>query len=250
MNAARLILLAGLLALASCRSSGDRLEVPTPKKGEYVAMRLNSVFAANVNHIFLGGYLTRLDGSTEGVLLMSQDRGQSWSRIGGETYPMVGFMVQAIHFNDPVRGWIAGVRVRQGETIPVVLKTTDGGGHWRETEIPETRAAVVESLRNLDFDSDRIGSVEVVFQEEGADDLTGNVYLTRDGGRNWTLGDFGGNPSETVTDPAEMFFSEAQGYRILPPIEDGIQILEYTGSAGKNWVPRAQLSIAQFDLFY
>ncbi|MCA9320872.1 MAG: hypothetical protein KDB53_09065 [Planctomycetes bacterium] len=240
----------GIFGTTSCRSTGDRLEVPTPARAEFVAQRISCVFATGVEHVILGGYLTRLDGDVEGLILASTDGGRAWRRLGSETHPMRGLIIQSIHFNDALRGWLGGVRVQDGQTIPVLLRTEDGGGHWREAEVPETRAAVVVSVSELKFETDEEGSLLVVFQEESAEDLTANQYFSRDAGRSWTLGDFMTDPDAQVTDPGAMFVTQAQGYRIQPPLENGTQVLEYTGSSGDYWIPRAQLGLTQFDLYY
>ena len=243
-------LVVATLVVMGCESSGERLIVPTPRADAYVAMRLTCLYAVSADDVIVGGFLTPLDGGVEGILLRTRDRGVTWRRIGSETHPFTGFVPQSIHFNDALRGWVSGIRNRRGETIPSVLRTDDGGGHWREAEIPESRAAVVTNVSELRFTSDRDGTVHVVFFEADVSKLTANVYETRDGGRNWILADFARDSDEGVTDPAEMFLSDLQGYRIEPPLENGTQVLSFTASSGKVWVPLSQFHVSQFPQFY
>ena len=76
------------------------------------------------------------------------------------------------------------------------------------------------------------------------------VYKTQDGGRNWVIDDFARSADDGLTDPAFISFSEKQSYRIRRPLENGTQILEYTATGGRTWVPVSQFHISQFSQFY
>lgn len=245
-----LIAVFAFLLPCGCKSSGERLIVPTPFADQFVDLELTCIHATSVNDVVIGGLLTPVDGGVEGILLRTSDAGQTWRRIGSETHEFDGFIPQAIHFNDRRRGWVSGVRARRAETIPAVLRTQDGGGHWFEREIPESRSAVVTNVSELQFENDLDGKVNVVFFPENSDAPSANIYRTRDGGRNWVIEDFASGADEGLTDPAVINFSEKQAYRIGRPLENGTQVLDYTANGGKTWVPVSQFHISQFSQFY
>ena len=236
--------------LFGCESSGDRLHVPVPSADRYVAMELTSLHATSSRDLVVGGVLTTVDGDLEGILLRSADGGTSWRRMGAMTYPFEGFLPQTIYFNDLLRGWVSGLRVRRGETIPVVLRTDDGGGHWREAEIPESRAAVVVSAAELFFESDGAGEVQVTYMDEDTGATRTNLYESRDGGRSWILGKFMDEKEPQISDPSRFFYTEKEGFRLDPPLANGTQILHFTGSGGETWVPRCQFHLSQFSQYY
>lgn len=240
-----------ILATAACRSDGDRLKVPTPDSDQFVAMRLTCLYSNDIDDIVIGGYLTRIDGSTEAILLRTENGGERWARIGSETFNFSDFTPKTIHYNDALRGWVAGVRSVDGITLASILRTDDGGGHWRESIVPHSRAVTVTELTDLRFDSDDIGFVTVHFVE-GADAVEkADVYATTDAGKSWVIKDFGDPKADGPTDTAEIFVSEAEGFRLdLVPLENGTQILYFTGTRGQTWVPKAQFHLSQLPTYY
>ncbi len=248
MRIARRATMALILALATflgACGTGERFEVPVPDRGAYTDLTMNSVYATSANTVFVAGVLTKVDGSFEGIILGSQDGGKNWRRLGTRNFPFEGFMPQALHFNDALRGWVSGIRVRNAVSSAVVLRTEDGGAHWLEADIPESKASVVASTSELRFESDTTGTVHVFFLDGESEKFLENVYESRDAGRHWDLRDFKQSPGENVTDAAEIFVSPDRGFRLQRPMLNGTQILEYTGSQGKSWLPASQFHIDQ-----
>jgi photosystem II stability/assembly factor-like uncharacterized protein len=234
---------------AGCRSDGDRLEVPTPDENTYVAMRLTCLNATAPEHVVVAGYLSRVDGRVEGVVLRTETGGDTWQRVGSETFNFESFILQCLHYNDALRGWAAGVRTVDGVTYPTVIRTSDGGGHWRESLVPHPRGELVSDLADLAFENDATGQVTVHFIGSTGEMLA-NVYQTNDGGANWVIKDFEDPSSKGPTDPAEIFVSDTQGFRLDPPLANGTQVLQFTGTKGKSWVPRCQFHVSQLLSYY
>lgn len=239
-----------LIALGGCLGDGERLEVPTPVRQEYTDLRLTCVTAPSPHDVIAGGWLDRTDGGVEALLVRTRDGGRTWRRLGVETWPVTGAIVQDVHFNDRLRGWAAGVRATESGPRPFVARTEDGGGRWRESEIPEPRAAVVSHVRDLDFSNDDIGIVELVYADSETGQLVGNRYRTQDGGRTWLLDGFLASLDEEIPDQALDWVSEAEAWRIDAPDPHGVQTLWSTVSAGTIWTPTTRFHVSRFDDFY
>jgi len=241
--------LGAFLALTACRS-GDRLVLPTPDPQHYVGMRLTCLNATSPDHVVTAGYLTDIGGNVETILLRSESGGDKWQRVGSETFNFEHLVPQAVLFADTLRGWMAGIRVIDGQTLPLVLRTEDGGGHWRESLIPHDRSTTVTELTDLRFESDDIGFVTVHFVPEGSTESRVNVYTTADGGRHWVIKDFTDPSPLGPTDTAEIFVSENEGFRLALPLENGTQVLYFSGTKGQTWVPRSQFHLSQLLSYY
>ncbi|MCB9831371.1 MAG: hypothetical protein H6807_02775 [Planctomycetes bacterium] len=243
-------MICALAILVACESSGDRLEVPVPPAERYVAMDLNSLHATSPRDLIVGGYLTDVDGAIEGILLRSTDGGEHWRRIGAMTYDFRNFLPQALHFNDLRTGWVTGIRLRRGETLPVVLRTEDGGGHFRDVEIAAGRDSVVLNVGDIEFSSDLAGEVSVTVEDVETSSIVTNVYETRDGGRSFVIGSFKDRASGSTRDPGQSFVSPKEGFRLLRPLENGTQVLEFTADGGASWVAVSQFQVSQFAQYY
>ena len=243
-----LILLVGILA-TGCRT-GRRLEVPTPATEDFRRMELTAVHALSEDVLYVCGWLDRHDGGSEGLILRSDDAGAHWRRVGAETARMDGFVPQALAFADARRGWVAGVRVGETGTNAVVLRTTDGGGHWRERAIAVPRAEFVSHLQSLSFDNDDVGRVEVVYLDAETGAYAANRYRTQDGGRHWIVSAFRDVADDEVVDGAWHDISDSQAYRLRPLDADGVQVLEFSASAGKTWRRVAEFHVSRFAEFY
>ncbi|MEE9392541.1 MAG: hypothetical protein V3W41_08550 [Planctomycetota bacterium] len=243
-------LLATFWLVAGCQGTGDRLEVPTPSADRFAGMTLSCLYATSINHIVAGGWLDGKDGSVEAIIVRSWNGGKTWKRIGSETWDQRDFIVQNLHFNDRIRGWASGLRILETGPVATVARTEDGGGHWRESVIPESRASFVSNTRELVFVTDSVGAVEIVFEDHDTGEFLANVYTTSDGGRNWIIDSFKEQAEDDITDPAISFFSESQGYRLSSPNEDGVQTVEYTVTKGETWVVVASLHLQRFSEFY
>ncbi|MFT7619497.1 MAG: photosystem II stability/assembly factor-like uncharacterized protein [Planctomycetota bacterium] len=250
MSKLRCLVVFAVLACSGCDSTGDRLEVPIPDQDRYVAMELSCIHATSSKDVVVGGFLTDVDGGLEGIVLQTTDAGKNWRRIGALTFPFEGFLPQTVYFNDLLRGWVSGIRVRRGETIPSVIRTENGGGHWRESQIPENRAAIVVAASELLFESDEFGEVHVSYQDLATGLPRINLYETRDGGKNWVLGKFIDEVKPKISDTARFFITDQEGFRLEPPLPNGTQVLNFTGSAGEAWIPLCQFHVSQFAQFY
>ncbi len=244
------LIVVAMCLLSSCQSDGDRLLVEVPRGDMFVDMNLTSVHATSSQNLIVGGFLTTVDDEIEGILLRTSDGGLSWRRIGSMTFPFRGFLPQTVYFNDLLRGWVSGIRIRDGQTIPSVLRTDDGGGHWRETLIPENRAAIVLGATELLFESDEVGVVQVAYQDLKTGLPRVNLYETRDGGRNWVLGQFMDAEQPKISDTGRFFFTEKEGFRLDDKLANGTQVLQYTASGGEIWVPQSQFHLSQFPQYY
>lgn len=242
-----IVLLTALLG--SCRT-GTRLEVPTPEESEFTRLELSSVFALSEDNVYVCGWLDRADGGVEGLILRSDDAGAHWRRVGAETMPMIGLMPQTLHFADARRGWVAGVRVSETGTNAVVLRTADGGGHWRERTIAEPRAEFISHLEGLAFQNDLEGSIQVVYVDSDTEALVANSYRTQDGGRQWIVDAFRDDVDSDSMDGAWHDFSVDQSYRLAAPDQDGVQALEFSSSAGQSWRRVSLFHISRFAEFY
>ena len=170
------------LALAGCRSAGPHLVVPLPDVADYSDLHFVSLNATSPSHVFIAGFLVLQDGTPEACMLMTRNSGKSWRRVGADTHDFTGFLPQDIQFNDRLRGWVSGVRIVDGATIPVVIRTDDGGGHWRESFLAQDRSGVVLGARDLHFDSDETGRVAIHYVEATGKKELVNIFSTKDGG--------------------------------------------------------------------
>jgi ELWxxDGT repeat protein len=107
--------------------------------------------------------------ATGGVILNSDDNGQTWQKINSG----VGYDFGRVQFTDSKTGYIMG-------QAPPILKTEDGGNTWFPLAwLPQPQYA--SSLSNMYFVSASVGYVVT----------TGNAYnpssifKTTDGGRSW-----------------------------------------------------------------
>lgn len=121
-----------------------------------VTTTLNDVyFADNQNGWAIGD---------NGIIVNTTDGGQNWtSQTSGTTEKL-----RAVFFIDANTGWIAG-----GLNTKTILKTTDGGSNWLDI----TPANISNNqLRDIAFADANTGWVIA----------SDSIYLTTDGGDNWT----------------------------------------------------------------
>lgn len=113
---------------------------------------------------------------TADALLRSEDGGVSWRRVPA-AHPGVPQFVSASE------GWLSGGGSGGGPP-PTVLVTADGGRTWRERTTP-CRGPLGFGLAVAPFAPG--GAWLVCFGQGGAGNQAKALYLTRDGGRTWTL---------------------------------------------------------------
>lgn len=124
--------------------------------------------------------------------------------------------------------WLAG-------TGGTVLRTTDGGAHWRNVSPP---GAADLQFRDVEAFDARHAVVLAIGENEAS-----RVYRTEDGGATWT-------ESFRNTDPAAFydclaFFDRRHGLAVSDPVDGRFRILS-TGDGGRTWqvLPNAGMPAA------
>ncbi|MFC9944921.1 WD40/YVTN/BNR-like repeat-containing protein [Streptomyces pratensis] len=125
--------------------------------------------------------------------------------------------------------WVAG----SGGTV---LRTTDGGRHWRDVS-PEGAAGL--EFRDIEA-FDRRRAVALAIGEGEAS----RVFRTGDGGRTWT--ESFRNPDERAFYDCLTFFDSRHGLAMSDPVDGKFRILS-TSDGGRNWrvLPDAGMPAAQ-----
>jgi hypothetical protein len=245
--------LAACFVLTACESPGPELKVPTPDPAHYAAVRLEACYAVSPADCWLVGELDRLDGRTEGLVLLSEDGGRQWRRFGGEHLDLVSVKPTIIHFVDRLRGFIGGRRITQdGAHRPVVLRTYDGGGHWLETALPLGDGVEVIDVHTLEFASDFEGYVSVMTKAAGETEVKETVYVTRDAARSFTVAEFRLTPRTPAAKRDESYVpaSASNGFRIRRSARPGVTICETTASGGADWMPVSEFSADYVATWY
>lgn len=126
--------------------------------------------------LYLTGNLHSVNATLFGLLLISPDRGKSWSdkRIRSAELDQVQFV-------DADHGWVSGVALDPLARNPFFLITQDGGKSWKPSEVFEDpRMAVITRFW---FDSANDGRM-VVDASQGKT-VRFERYETRNGGATW-----------------------------------------------------------------
>ncbi|WP_237536457.1 oxidoreductase, partial [Streptomyces sp. SID5785] len=130
---------------------------------------------------------------------------------------------------DRSTAWVAGT----GGTI---LRTTDGGGHWRDVS---PAAASGLELRDIEaFDARRAVALAI---GEGEDS---RIFRTQDGGATWT--ESFRNPDPKAFYDCVTFFDHRNGLAMSDPVDGRFRILS-TRDGGRSWrvLPAAGMPAAQ-----
>lgn len=133
--------------------------------------------------------------------------------------------------------WVAG-------TKGTVLRTSDGGGSWRNISPP---GAVAEGLELRDIEAFDARRAVVLAIGEGT---ASRVFRTADGGENWT--ESFRNPDPRAFYDCMTFFDTRHGLALSDPVDGKYRILS-TGDGGRSWhvlpsegMPAAQPGEAAF----
>lgn len=240
-----------LLGLAACGS--DPVEVPSPGPRNYRGMRPRAVSAVSSSEVYVAGSLIRRNGTPEGLILRSEDGGRTWQRTGFEFHDMQRVAFHSLHFTDRLRGWVGGVRVDDaGRTLPIVLRTVDGGNHWREASVPMDPGVIVTEVRGVRFSSDEKGALAINLLDPASGKLRQSVYATDDAGRSWHIVEdlYRGPPGKSDVDPGLSFIDKKTGFRLRPGTGEETTFVEVTGSGGRDWLPVHELSLAGLPGYY
>lgn len=244
---------AAACALTGCEYSGPHLEVPTPDPNRYAAVRLDACFAISPEDCWVIGEIDVAGGRPEGLVAVTEDSGRRWRRLVGEHVDLTDVKPTTIHFVDRLRGWIGGRRITpDGVHVPLVLRTYDGGGHWIENVLPMEPGLEIVDVHTLEFASDFEGYVSVMTKTAGETDPKETVYLTRDAGRSWTVGEFRLDPRTPAAKRSESFVpsSAANGFRVRRSARPGVTVVETTASGGNDWSPVAEFSPTYVPTWY
>ncbi|QNS03136.1 WD40/YVTN/BNR-like repeat-containing protein [Streptomyces xanthii] len=125
--------------------------------------------------------------------------------------------------------WVAGSR-------GTVLRTTDGGSHWRNVSPPGASGL---ELRDIEaFDARRAVALAI---GEGEDS---RIFRTDDGGATWT--ESFRNPDPKAFYDCVTFFDHRNGLAMSDPVDGKYRILA-TGDGGRSWkvLPSAGMPAAQ-----
>ncbi|MFI7008559.1 WD40/YVTN/BNR-like repeat-containing protein [Streptomyces sp. NPDC050145] len=125
--------------------------------------------------------------------------------------------------------WVAGSR-------GTVLRTTDGGAHWRNVSPPGASGL---ELRDIEaFDARRAVALAI---GEGEDS---RIFRTDDGGATWT--EAFRNPDPKAFYDCVTFFDHRNGLAMSDPVDGRYRILS-TGDGGRSWkvLPSAGMPAAQ-----
>ncbi|MFE1189838.1 WD40/YVTN/BNR-like repeat-containing protein [[Kitasatospora] papulosa] len=154
-----------------------------------------------------------------------QDRGPGWVLTGTDT--QARFRGLAAVGRDTA--WVAG-------SGGVVLRTTDGGRHWRD--VSPAGAAGLE-LRDIEaFDRRRAVALSIGEGEAS------RVFRTEDGGATWTES-FRNTDARAFYD-CLTFFDHRHGLAMSDPVDGRFRVLS-TSDGGRNWrvLPDAGMPEAQ-----
>jgi photosystem II stability/assembly factor-like uncharacterized protein len=140
-----------------------------------VFLELSSAESAGAR-MFVTGNLHTKTTTLYGVLLASEDGGETWT----EPLPrMRAVSLEQIEFLDLAHGWIAGQTVEPLPRDPFLMITLDGGKSWHRKAIFDD--ARFGSIAQFWFDSPTSG--RLVIDHSGRHD----VYQTNTGGEDWEM---------------------------------------------------------------
>jgi len=114
--------------------------------------------------------------------------------------------------------WVGGSR---GE----VLRTTDGGRHWKDVSPPDSEGL---AFRDVEAQDDRRASVLAIGEGDAS-----RIYTTRDGGRHWTLAFVNDDPA-AFYDCMDFYAGGRVGLALSDPVAGKFRIAA-THDSGRSW---------------
>jgi photosystem II stability/assembly factor-like uncharacterized protein len=238
------------------RNAPDRvcdahLEIPTPSEERYSSMHPVAIQAVTSSHLIVVGNMVRHDGTPEGLVLFSEDGGRRWRRAGVEVHDLSRTTFQSVFFIDRVRGWIGGIRVDEsGRAQAIVIRTEDGGNHWRKGTLPQDTSLIANDVHGLGFTSDREGTIAVTSIDPVTKQERETTFLTQDAGRSWVVSTWRQEPKQALYDQTQSFVDSKLGFRIVATSYPGVTTVETTGSGGQDWMPVCDLSLEALSTYY
>lgn len=250
MSPARCYLFFLCLLLAAC-SEAPVLELPTPSHDRYSAIVPTAVHAMSTREMVVAGHLMCVGGAPEALVLLTSDGGKTWRRHAVEFTPIQGLRLDCISFVDRLRGWVAGIRVNAaGHTQAIVLRTEDGGNHWRESMLPLQTDLVLTGIRAMKRETDNDGTIAVATVDAKSGEARECVFKSGDGGRSW----MGVTWMQACNGPAPDFstfmLGSGQGFHLRSGTAQGTTLLEITGNDGASWMPVTEISLGALPSYY
>ena len=136
------------------------------------------------SRILVGGNIHTESVTLYGVLLASDDNGNTWS----EANPRIrGSGLEHIQFFDAETGWVLGQELFPIPQNPFLLVSTDGGKSWRQSEVfNENSESRFGTIQQFSLAGKKDGSL--VIDRGRGNTVDRYVLLTSsDGGDSWTL---------------------------------------------------------------
>jgi len=147
------------------------------------------------SRVFVTGNLHTQNTTLYGVLLISDDNGQTWTepdlaRDGHKPGRIRAAELDQIQFIDLRTGWISGVMLEPLPRDPFLLATSDAGATWRARPLfDETRFG---SIQQFWFTTPSSGEL-IVDRSQGAS-TSYERYESNTGGDSWTMAEVNKNP--------------------------------------------------------
>jgi photosystem II stability/assembly factor-like uncharacterized protein len=118
-------------------------------------------------------------------VIITRDGGQSWTKLGCNSFPACANGEGAFAAsNSNIE--IIGNHCWVGSSAGRVYYSSDRGKTWEFFQTPVAKDAPTEGIYSIDFFDENVGIV-VGGDYTSPDKNSGNVALTRDGGRSWDL---------------------------------------------------------------
>jgi hypothetical protein len=144
-----------------------------------VFLELTSVDSSGLR-VFLSGNLHTQTTTLFGILLTSEDGGQTWAEPNGRLHAT---SLDQIQFADSEHGWVSGVLLEPLPRDPFLLITTDGGKTWRPK--PVFDEIHYGSIQQFWFESAKSG--ELILEGTKGSANAYELYQTSTGGESWSL---------------------------------------------------------------
>ncbi len=235
--------------LLACGGSPE-LAVPRTPAATYSELRPLAIETIGPSHLVVVGHAVRLDGLPEGVILRSEDGGQTFRRQADEVHDLLRVGFQSVSATDRLRVWAGGTRTTDtGSSRAIVFITSDGGNHWRESALPQDPALSALEVQRLTHSNDIAAEAVVRSLDLATQTEVSSTFVTEDGGRSWSAGTFRDPASDPNVDRTASFIDADRGFRLAETAHPGHTFLEVTASGGRDWMPIAELLVTMMDTY-
>ena len=144
-----------------------------------VFLELSGVDASG-STVFLSGNLHTDQTTLFGILLSTDDGGQTWTEPAKR---LRSATLEEIQFADLQHGWVSGVKLEPLPRDPFLLATSDGGKTWRVR--PMFEDARFGSIQQFWFDSAKSG--ELILDRSQGSTKSYEMYGSMTGGDTWEI---------------------------------------------------------------